>query len=70
MFKIEKNIDIPEIEKIEWPWKEMEIGDCVKFDDEKIMSMAQTRCHVYASKVQKKFMTKKIDNVLHVWRIK
>ena len=48
----------------------MEIGDCVKFEDEKIMAMAQTRCHVYASKVQKKFMTKKIDNVLHVWRIK
>jgi hypothetical protein len=70
MFKIEKNIEIPETEKFEWPWKEMEIGDCVKFEDEKIMAMAQTRCHVYASKVQKKFMTKKIDNVLHVWRLK
>ena len=67
---IEKNIPIPAAAaKTDWPWKNMQVGDCVKFDDRKTAGLAQVRCHAHGSKTGTKFMTKTIDGVMHIWRV-
>lgn len=55
--------------RIDWPWKRMEIGDMVKINDANLLTKAQVNCHVYGRLTMKKFSTKKIDGVLHVWRL-
>lgn len=66
---IEKNIPIPvDSKRMAWPWKDMQVGDCVKFDDKKSAGKAQAYCHVYGTSAGKKFVTKTIDGVMHIWR--
>ena len=70
MLQIEKNIKIPANDESKWPFNKMEVGDCVKVHEFALMTKAQGYCHVYATKTNKKFKTKKIDGVMHIWRIK
>jgi hypothetical protein len=74
MFKIKKDVPIVESVtnggRIEWPFRDMEVGDCVQIDDPAIMNKAQMRCHVWARVNQRAFKTKTIAGVLHIWRIK
>ena len=55
--------------KTDWPWKSMQVGDCVKFEDRKTAGLAQVRCHAHGSKTGTKFMTKTINGVMHIWRV-
>lgn len=54
--------------RVKWPWRNMEIGDLVKVSDKDLAAKAQSRAHVYGMPYGKKFATKTIDGVLHVWR--
>jgi hypothetical protein len=68
--RIEKNIPIPALAtRTVWPWKDMEIGDCARFEDRKTAAAAQARCHTYGAKNGLKFVSKTIDGVLHIWRV-
>lgn len=54
--------------RVKWPWRNMEIGDLVKVSDKDLAAKAQSRAHVYGMPYGKKFATKTIGGVLHVWR--
>jgi hypothetical protein len=72
--QIEQNVPMPELKpkgpRIVWAFKEMQISDCVKIADHDLIGRAQAYCHVYGRQSAKKFMTRIIDGVLHIWRIK
>lgn len=68
--KIEKNIPLSSSkDRISWPWKDMDIGDSVLFEDDAIASKAQTNCHVYGHQSGKKFASRKVDGGVRIWRI-
>lgn len=68
--QIEKGIPIPQDRgKISWPFKDMDVNDCVKFPDKETAFKARNQCHIYGDKTGKKFVTRTIDGVLHVWRV-
>ena len=68
--KIEKGIEIPETyERVSWPFKDMEVGDCVRFEQKELAYKARNQAHVYGEKTGKKFVTKTMAGVLHIWRI-
>jgi hypothetical protein len=72
MFEIERLSEqtvAPKPERINWPWKNMEVGDLVRITDPQMICKAQVSCHVYRRFTEKKFQTRTIDQVLHVWRI-
>jgi hypothetical protein len=56
----------------DWPWKEMEVGDRIVLD---VGDMGRPNAkttvtvHAYASKANKRFKTKTINNQLNVWRV-
>jgi hypothetical protein len=54
--------------RIKWPWRHMGVGDLVKISDKDLAGKAQSRAHVYGMPYGRKFATKNIDGVLHVWR--
>lgn len=74
MFKIEKSASVPppperpKRERVNWPWKNMAVGDFVKIEDLDIARKAQVNCHVYGRYAGASFSTKTINGVLHVWR--
>lgn len=75
MFQIKKGFVPPEEPKqpsIEWPFKDMKVGDCVIFErdtDPKILKKAYNYQFLYASRHNKKFKYKTIDGQLHIWRV-
>jgi hypothetical protein len=72
--QIERNVPMPEVKpkgpRVVWAFKEMMVNDCVKIADPAMIGRAQTYCHVYGRQSAKRFMTRIIDGVLHIWRIK
>jgi hypothetical protein len=72
MFDIERAKDgLPQMPapRIKWPWREMNPGDVVKISDAALAAKAQTNCHTYGNKFGKKFATRTIEGVLHVYRV-
>lgn len=72
MEKIVSNVAPPEPikrERREWPFKNMNVGDSVLFDDIKIALRAQVVCHLYGRQSDKKFATRKEGTGIRVWRI-
>lgn len=69
MFKIEKNVNVSDVtNRISWPWKNMEVGDSVMFGPE-LADKAQLRCHTHGRQTGMKFVTRKVDDGLRVWRV-
>lgn len=72
--QIERNVPMPEIKarkpRIDWSFKHMDVADCVKIHEPDLIGRAQAYCHIYGRQSAKKFMTRIIDDVLHIWRIK
>lgn len=71
MWEIKKSSehDFAPPKKVNWPWSRMEPGDLVTIEDQGMAGRAQVICHVYGRQNNRKFKTKTIDGVLHVWRI-
>jgi hypothetical protein len=72
MFEIERAENgLPQMPtpRIKWPWKDMRPGDVVKISDQVLASKAQINCHTYGNKFGKKFATRTIGGVLHVYRV-
>jgi hypothetical protein len=69
MFNIEKNVKNNSIERMSWPWKDMDIGDSVLFEEKSLARRAQNNCHVYARNSGKKYMTRKEGDGIRVWRV-
>ena len=68
MFNIEKNVEVADVtDRVSWPWRNMDIGDSVLFGPD-LAAKAQLRCHVYGYKYGMKFVTRKVDGGLRVWR--
>jgi hypothetical protein len=45
----------------------MDVGDRAEFRSN--IAKAQKSCHVYGHRFGRKFVTKKSDDLLHVWRV-
>ena len=60
--------------KIKYPYKNMDIGDCVELKEIDVgvigIHKARKYAHNYASSTRKKFRTLKEDGTLKVWRVK
>ena len=68
MFEIEKGIPVS-VARMSWPFKDMEVGDSVLFEDPLIAKKAQTHCHVHGAQSGRKFATRKEGNGIRVWRV-
>jgi len=66
MYKIDKGCEPPKI-RTKWPWSIMDVGDRAEFRSN--IAKAQKSCHVYGHRFGRKFVTKKSENLLHVWRV-
>lgn len=73
--KIEKNIPIPTGKATKYPWAEMEVGDSFLFECE-YSNSKQTNLHCNAigwskrNRIESKYVTKKVDGGVRIWRIK
>jgi len=56
--------------RIDWPFKSMELNEIVKFEDPDIMRKAPPYAHIYAQKSGRRFKTRKRSDVLYIQRIK
>lgn len=69
---IKKNVKVPDKVTGNEVWKSMKIGDCAIFEEHKdnmaMRDKLQVYAHVYGRSVQRKFKTRTIDGILHVWR--
>ena len=73
MFKIDKGISLDDCSnagpRISWPWKDMDVGDSVLFDDDLMGKKAQTNCHVYGKLSGKKFSSRMTNEGMRIWRV-
>ena len=75
-----KKSEIPEVKikvnenKITYPYKLMEVGDCVELSADDVgyeeIFKARKYAHNYGSSSNKKFKTLKDGKILKVWRVK
>ena len=52
-----------------WPWKKMEVGDMVVVTDPLKFNSCNATISQHAKTYGKKFTTRQINGVLHVWRV-
>lgn len=71
IIKIDKNVDIPLLERGRYPWAEMEIGDSF-FIEGASQQQLSSSAHGWSLRrgAKIKFRTKKEKNGARIWRIK
>ena len=70
MFKIEKNIPIPEqTRKKKYPFKDMEVGDSI-FVEKEMISRVYSAARTYGSRKGLYFSARKEGNGYRIWRTK
>ena len=57
------------INRTRWPWKEMDVGDMVAVTDPLKFNSCNVTLSQHAKAYGKKFTTRQINGVLHVWRV-
>ena len=76
MIKIDKNIPVPANASARYPWAEMEVGDSFFVEDKENIYSQQSslstagRVWANAHKNGSKFITRKVEKGLRIWRIK
>lgn len=55
--------------RIDWPFKEMLIGQTVKLTDPIMVSKGQQYAHTFGNEKKRKFKTRKKDGALFVMRL-
>lgn len=59
----------PDKERIDWPFKKMEVGQVIKIQDPKLVDKGQTYVHIFGKQSNQKFKTRKIRGELFVQRL-
>lgn len=63
--QIEKNVPLP----TKYPWEDLEVGDSVLIDEERVYNNARYSAYYHGKKTNKKFICRKEGTGGRVWRV-